>query len=280
MGKDLLRSFFPSLSISKNLDEKTQIGMNLSRKIQRPNFMQIMPGIRSNDKQNITIGNPALQPEFINLAELNYNKIFGEHNWLASLYLTNETNSIKPFARPSATDSTVLITTFVNGNNELMYGMDNTLKLSFGKNFDVMLNANIFKFSVSVDTFVNSAWTGTGKIGLSYRLPSNFSVQLNGAYEGNRPQPQGNRQAIAYMDFAVKKSFFNNAANVVFAVNDVFNTRKDISTFVLPTIWQETMRRRDTRYFKLSLQIPFGKMDASSFKKGNKRPEGQEMQEF
>jgi outer membrane receptor protein involved in Fe transport len=280
MGKDLLRSFFPSIYISKNLDEQTQVGVNFSRKIQRPNFMQIMPGIKSNDKQNITIGNPALQPEFINLAELNYNKIFGNHNWLASLYLTNETNSIKPFAHLSATDPTVLITTFVNGNNELMYGMDNTLKLAFGKNFDVMLNANIFKFSVSVDTFVNSAWTGTGKVNLTYRLPSNFSVQLNGAYEGNRPQPQGNRQAIAYMDFAVKKSFFNNAANVVFSVNDVFNTRKDISTFVLPTIWQETMRRRDTRYFKLALQIPFGKMDASVFKKGNKRPEGQEMQEY
>ena len=280
-GKDLLNSLFPSLYISKKLDEATEIGVNFSRKIQRPNQMQIMPGIKSNDKQNIQIGNPALQPEFINLAELNYNKIFGSNNWLSSLYVSNETNTIKPLVSPSATDPSVLVTNFVNGKNELTYGIDNTLKLGFGKNFDVMLNANVFKFNVTVDTFTNSGWAANAKVGLNYRLPSNFSVQLNGAYEGNRPIPQGNRQGIVYMDFAVKKSFFNNAASLVFSVNDVFNSRKDITTFTLPTYIQETMRRRDTRYFKLALQIPFGKADASLFKKSNKKPEGQqEMQEF
>jgi Outer membrane protein beta-barrel family/CarboxypepD_reg-like domain/TonB-dependent Receptor Plug Domain len=279
--KDVLNSLFPSLYIAKKLDAATELGINFSRKIQRPNPMQIMPGIKSNDKQNIQIGNPALQPEFINLAELNYNKIFGANNWLASLYVSNETNTIKPIARPSATDPTVWITKFENGNNELTYGVDNTLKLAFGKNFDVMLNSNIFKFNVSVDTFTNSGWAANGKIGLNYRLPSNFSLQLNGAYEGNRPLPQGTRQGIAYMDFAVKKSFFNNAANVVFSINDVFNSRKDITTFTLPTSIQETMRRRETRYYKVALQIPFGKADASLFKKSNKKPDAQQdMQDF
>ena len=280
-GKDLLNSLFPSLYVSKNIDPNTQVGVNFSRKIQRPNPMQIMPGIKSNDKQNIQIGNPALQPEFINMAELNYNKIFGSNNWLASLYVSNETNTIKPLVTQSATDPSVLVTSFVNGKNELTYGIDNTLKLGFGKNFDVMLNANIFRFNVTVDTFTNNGFAANAKVGLNYRLPANFSVQLNGAYEGNRPIPQGNRQGIAYMDFAVKKSFFNNAASLVFSVNDVFNSRKDITTFTLPTYIQETMRRRDTRYFKIALQVPFGKADASLFKKANKKPENQpDMQEF
>lgn len=280
-GKDLLPSFFPSLSFSKKLDEKTELGLNFSRKIQRPNFMQIMPGIKSNDKQNILIGNPALQPEFINMAELNYNKIFGSYNWLSTLYVSNETNTFKLIVRPSTTDPSVFITKFENGKNELTYGVENTLKLAFGKNFDVMLNSNIFKFNVTVDTFTNNGWAANGKIGLNYRLPSSFSVQLNGGYEGNRPIPQGTRQGIAYLDFAIKKSFFNNAANVVFSINDVFNSRKDITTFTLPTSVQETMRRRDTRYFKLALQVPFGKADASLFKKGNKKPEAQQdIQEY
>lgn len=280
LGKDLLRSLFPSIYLSKNLDKTAAIGLNFSRKIQRPNPQQFMPGIKSNDKQNIQIGNPALQPEFINLAELNYNKIFGPNNWLISLYLSNETNTIKPLALPSETDPTVLVTKFVNGNNELAYGIDNTLKLAFGKNLDVLFNANVFKFNLSVDTFSNTGWAANGKVGLNYRLPANFSLQLNAAYEGNRPIPQGSRQGIAYMDFAVKRSFFKNAANVVFSINDVFNTRKDITTLTLPTYIQESMRRRDTRYFKLSLQIPFGKADASLFKKSNKKPEAPEMQEF
>lgn len=281
-GTDLLRSLFPSLYISKKINAATEVGINFSRKIQRPNMWQLMPGIRANDKQNIMIGNPDLEPEFVNLAELSYNKIFASHNWLSTLYLSNETNTLKPLITPSEADSSVLITSFVNGTNELKYGLDNTLKLAFGKNLELMLNANIFNFKVTVANFTNSGWTGNGKVNLTYRLPADFSVQVNGAYEGNRPMPQGDRQSIAYADFAIKKSFFNNAANVTFSINDVFNSRKDITIFTQPTYVQEVMRRRETRYFKLTLQVPFGKVDANLFKnmKNNKRPEGQEQPEF
>jgi outer membrane receptor protein involved in Fe transport len=269
----LLRSFFPALYLSKKLDGLTEIGVNFSRKIQRPNPRQLTPGIQANDKQNIQIGNPNLQPEFINLAELNFNKIFGAHNWLSTVYISNETNSLKPLIRPSDTDPAVLVTRFVNGDNELTYGLDNTLRLAFSKNLDVMLNANVFKFQVKVDTFTNQGWAMNGKASISYRLPAGFSFQATGAYEGNRPNPQGDRKGIASMDVAVKKSFFKNAANLVFSVNDVFDSRRDITVFSQPTFFQETMRRRDARFFKLSLQIAFGKADALAFKKGNKKPE-------
>ena len=171
------------------------------------------------------------------------------------------------------TDPSVLVTSFENGASELTYGVDNTLKLAFGKNLDVMLNANFFKFNVTVDTFTNNGWATNGKASVNYRLPANFSVQINGAYEGNRPTPQGSREGIAYMDLGIKKSFFNNAANLTFSINDVFNSRKDITIFTQPTYIQETMRRRDTRFFKITLQIPFGKADASLFKKSNKKQE-------
>lgn len=272
-GKDLLNVLFPSLYISKKLADGSDVGVNFSRKIQRPNFRQLMPGIQNNDRQNIVIGNPNLQPEFINLAELNYNKIFGTNNWLSTIYTSIETNSLKPLSLPSADDPSVLITTFVNGKNEIKYGFDNTLKLAFGKNMDLTLNANVFNFSVSVDTFTNKGWAGNGKASLSYRLPASFSVQINGAYEGNRPQPQGDRKGITYADFAVKKSFFHNAANLTFNVNDVFNTRREITFLDLAQYTQESMRRRDTRFYRISLQIPFGKPDASIFKKRPERPQ-------
>jgi hypothetical protein len=93
--------------------------------------------------------------------------------------------------------------------------------------------------------------------------------------------PQGDRKGIYFADFAVKKSFFNNAANVTFSINDVFNSRKDIMFLELPTYTQETMRRRDARYFKITLQVPFGKADASMFKKMKEgRKEGQEQPDF
>lgn len=281
-GQDFLRALFPSLYVAKKLNETTEIGVNFTRKIGRPGFRQLLPGIQANDKQNIQIGNPGLQPEFVNTAELSYNKTMGKTNWLSTLYLANETNTIKPLIQPSTTDSSILVSTFVNGRNELTYGLDNTLRFAFGKNLDLMFNLNVYKFKVAVDNFSNESWTFNSKLNLTYRLPADFSVQLNAGYDGNRPLPQGNRKAIAYLDFAVKKSFLHNAASVVFSINDVFNTRKDVSTFTQPTYVQEVMRRRDTRFFKLALQIPFGKADASMFKrlKEGKKPAGQEQPDF
>ena len=105
-------------------------------------------------------------------------------------------------------------------------------------------------------------------------------MQLNGNYESDQITLQGERKANAFMDFAVKYTF-NRISSLTFAVNDVFNSRKEISYLNQSSFYQESMRRRDLRYFKVSLQMPFGKMDASIFRKAKdaKRQQtpGQEM---
>ena len=268
-GKDIFKSFFPSLYLSKKLDKTSEIQVNFSRKIQRPNFMQLMPIIQNTDRQNIRIGNPKLQPEFVNLSELNYNKLFGAHNWLISLYYMVETNTIKPFTSPSTTDPSVLITTFVNAKNETRFGLDNTLKLAMAKNLDFTTNFNLFNFNVSSTDVSRNSWSYTGKGNINWKLPNklkDFSLQLNGNYESKVITLQGERGANAFMDFAVKYTF-NRIASLTFSVNDVFNSRKEISYLNQPTFYQESMRRRDLRNFRISLQMPFGKMDASIFRK-------------
>ena len=282
-GKDILKSFFPSLYLSKKLDKTSEIQVNFSRKIQRPNFMQLMPIIQNTDRQNIRIGNPKLQPEFVNLSELNYNKLFGSHNWLISLYYMLETNTIKPFTSPSTTDPSVLITTFINAKNETRFGLDNTLKLALAKNLDFTTNFNLFNFNVSSTDISRNSWSYNGKGNINWKLPKklkDFSLQLNGNYESDQITLQGERKANAFMDFAVKYTFMR-ISSLTFAVNDVFNSRKEISYLNQSSFYQESMRRRDLRYFKLSLQMPFGKMDASIFRKAKdaKRQQnpGQEM---
>ena len=132
--------------------------------------------------------------------------------------------------------------------------------------------------SISSDTSRVQGWAWDGKASINYKFPNNFSAQLNGGYESERVIPQGKRLAVAFMDFAVKKAFFGGAANVTLSVNDVFNSRKDFTVFNLASFNQESMRRRYLRYFKLSVQMPFGKMDASIFKKGKRQQgQGQEM---
>jgi outer membrane receptor protein involved in Fe transport len=270
---NLDKSLFPSVYLSKKLDKTSEIQLNYSRKIGRPDFMQLMPVVQNNDPKNIRRGNPALQPEFVNLAELNYNKQFGNNNWLVSLYYFLETNTIKPLIRPFAGDSSILESTFGNFKDETRYGLDNTLRLALGKNVDFTTNVNAYKLIINLDPLnAISVWAWDGKANLTYKFPKGFSAQVNGNYRSDRVIPGGTRKAVATMDFAAKKTFFGGAANVTFSINDVFNSAKEITVYQFAAYSQESMRRRDLRFFKLSLQMPFGKMDASIFKK---RKQGQ-----
>ena len=48
--KNLANSLFPSIYLSKKIDKMNEIQLNFSRKIQRPNFMQLMPVIQKDRK--------------------------------------------------------------------------------------------------------------------------------------------------------------------------------------------------------------------------------------
>ena len=277
-AEDIFKSLFPSLYLSKKIDKSSEFQVNFSRKINRPNFMQIMPFIMNNDRQNIRRGNPDLKPEFINLAEMNYNKLFNGNNWLVSLYLRSEENPITTIASPSPTDSSVLITTFINGTAGTRYGLDNTLKLTLAKDLELTTNLNVFNIKIQTQSITNEGWAMNGKAGLSWKLPNklkDFSVQLNSNFESNQIIAQGYRKGIAFTDFAVKYTF-NRVASVTFTINDITNSRKEFLVLDQPYFYQESTRRRETRYFKLGFQMPFGKMDASIFRKmkDTKRQQG------
>jgi ferric enterobactin receptor len=264
-----LGAIFPSFSLSKKLGKESEINFNLSRKVGRPNFRHLFVGIQANDRQNITIGNPKVQPEFVNTAELNYSQNIGRLSWFASAYYILEDNTIKPFVQPSATDPSILVTTFINVTNEVQYGIENTLKFSAGA-FSATANLNILDFSIAAQNIRTNQLTYRAKLNFSYRFPANFLAQINLNADGASPALQGSRLSVQAADFAIRKSFMKNRANLVFSVNDVFNSRKYITTYEQPNIYQETMNRREVRFYKLTLQLPIGKANATFKKKERK----------
>ncbi len=275
---DLWKALFPAIYLSKKMGETGELQFNVTRKINRPNFRQLMPVIFMADRQNVTQGNPKLQPEFINTAELNYSKIVGNSNILSSVYYRLEENPIVGVAYPALYDSTILINTFTNGNFVHRYGFDNTFKTNLGKSWELTANVNVFSLRVVTDQYNRQGWAANGKLIANYKFPDNasiklhgkpfikFSTQLLGNYESRQIMPQGYKKAIPFADFAFKAEAFK-VASLTFSVNDLFNSRKNITVFDQATYIQEIMRRRDARYFKVSLQFMFGKPDASIFKK-------------
>ncbi|MFX7870430.1 TonB-dependent receptor, partial [Acinetobacter baumannii] len=61
---DFPLSLFPSAFVTYKINPKQDFQINYSRRVNRPNFFQLMPFPDYSDPQNINIGNANLKPEF------------------------------------------------------------------------------------------------------------------------------------------------------------------------------------------------------------------------
>ena len=272
----ILNTFFPSLYLSRKIDANDEFQINFSRKINRPNFMQLLPIIMASDLLNIRKGNPGLKPEFVNTFEANFNKTFGYNNWLVSAYLKNVNDPVTnyTYANPEVAGGLISIPT--NGNVSNKAGLENTFKWAITNNLEWTNNANVFNTTISSDSLNANAWSYFFKSNAILKFGKGFSTQLSGTFEGKEVILQGYIKERYNVDFAIKKSFSNGAANVTLAVNDIFNSRKQVTVLEGSTFIQESMRRRDIRAFKISVQFPFGKLDSSIFRKAK---EGRKQQQ-
>lgn len=271
-SNDILKSLFPALYFSKKLKKSQEVQLNFSRKINRPNFFQLMPFVMFADKQNYRIGNPQLKPEFKNIAEANYNKIFSKGSYLASGYFRYEEQPITDVAYPSEADPNVLVNTSINGDNSIRYGIENTFKYTFFKNLDWTINVNAYYIYIKglivpTEPVVKAeGYAYNAKTTLSYKFPKQFTLQLNGNYESPKILLLGVANEIYSMDISLNKMI---GTKWVFnaTLSDVFNTRRMGTHYETPYYIQDLSRRRESRYFRFTVTYLFGKMDASIFKR-------------
>lgn len=271
-GNDILKSLFPGIYFSKKFSNGNEWQLNFSRKIQRPNFFQLMPVKMFADRLNYRIGNPQLKPEFKNIAELNYNKTFSKGSYLGSGYFRYEEQPITDVVYPSITDPTILVNTTINGKNSIRYGMEHTFKYTIFKNFDATFNLNAFYIYIkgivdpSQPIVTAKGYAYNAKAIFSYKFPKQITLQVNGNYESPRILLLGNTLPIYSMDVSLNKMFGTKWIATA-SLSDAFNTRRMGTYYQTPYYTQELSRRRESRYVRLSITYLFGKMDASIFKR-------------
>jgi hypothetical protein len=129
---------------------------------------------------------------------------------------------------------------------------------------------NLRNFSIQSETLQNQLWVYNAKLNLTYRFPANITAQVGAFRDSRGVSLQGYRQAVNSMDVALRKSFMQNRASVVFTVNDVFNSRRFITTYEQPTIFQSSMNRREVRFYKVTLQLPLGSPGAAARRSNRK----------
>ncbi|MCB0763205.1 MAG: outer membrane beta-barrel protein [Flavobacteriales bacterium] len=278
--ENLGKALFPALYIVRKWENSTrELQVNFSRKIDRPRFWQIMPFIMYSDSRNVRIGNPTIAPELSNLAEVNHLLpiLKGKGSWLTSVYGRYTQDVITNYATPLASDTTILLNTFVNGSHSVNGGWENIFKYEPVKGLQLTLSGTLQYTDVSLGSAQGGARNqGTNweaKALINYRYKGNWTFQLNGEYDSPRVQAQGRSLEQYGVDVSVGRDFSKRLTGVV-SVNDVFYTRRWGNTIDTPYLVQESFRRREQRFVRFTLTWKFGERDVSIFrKKGQARPD-------
>jgi hypothetical protein len=269
-GSNIFNALFPALYLSKKYKENSEWQFNVSRKVGRPGFWHISPRVNINDPRNIRLGNPDLRPEFINLAEINHNIQFRKLSWLSTVYGRLTQDPLTQVIFPFEGDSTILVSTTINGEIDFSYGWENIWKYSPTRNIDLTLSVNAYMINVRSSTpqgvFENSGFTYNIKPMLNYRLPQDFAIQISGSYQAPRIIPQGQTIPFYFLDISVNKKI-GKAWNLNLVFSDVFNTKFWGQEFDTPFYFQESIRRREARYARLTATYTFGKTDLPRFRK-------------
>jgi outer membrane receptor protein involved in Fe transport len=291
-------SLFPSIFLKKDLSKTDQLQLSVTRRVNRPNFFQLIPFVDYSDSLNITRGNADLVPEFTTSGELSYSKTKGSATFLFSGYYKYTDNLITRYYSQEINPISGrldLINTFINANSSINYGAELTYTNKFQNWWDFTANVNVYNSKINVSNIESSGavadgmWTAFGKINNSFVLPKKWVIQLSADYQGKTNMPvsqgqgqmgppgmqsqsssQGYVQPYYGIDIAIKKSFLkNDMASLTLAFNDIGKTRGNTRVSFGEGFTQTSYRISNPQQVRLTLSVRFGKFDMSQMKKNN-----------
>ncbi len=305
-------SLFPSAFVTYKINDKQDIQLNYSKRINAPNFFQLQPFPDYTDPLNISVGNPNLNPQFTHSFELGYNNAYKKGaNFLANAYYKYSTqlitNYIYKAINPISNDS-AFYSSYINANTAITYGLELSNKTSIAKWWDLNLSFNLFNSSIQAtipgQDVNNNLTSWFSKMNNTFKLPQGYSIQFSGQYQaktilppgtGGRggggfggggfggggfggPQSTAQGYNLPYYDFdlAIKKDWTLKAgktASLSFSVSDVFKTRVNKTYSESQYFIQNVTRIRDQQFFRLNFSYRFGKFDVNLLKRKNNKSE-------
>jgi outer membrane receptor protein involved in Fe transport len=305
-------SLFPSVFLTKSIGDKQDIQLNYSRKINRPNFFQLMTNTDFSDTLNLQTGNPGLTPEFTNSLELSYQKTYGKKNnsFLVSIFGKYTTDLITRYqSLRDIGDTTALVSSWINANTANAAGIELIFKNTITKWWELNFNTNLYYSRINgsnvVEGLKNERTSSFSKINNTFRITKTLSIQLSGEYQSKSALPvstsnsggeggggggrgggwmggpqatsQGYIDANYGVDIGIRKDFKirKNQASLSLNMNDILRSRKYSVHSESSFFRQNEWRRRDPQIVRLNFNYRFGKFDVNLFKRKNTRSESE-----
>jgi outer membrane receptor protein involved in Fe transport len=213
-----LSNFFPSVNVLYKISPGLQFKAGFSRRIQRSTNNQLNPIPEREHSETLEVGDPDLQPEFINLGEIGLTKIFsGGSSVFLTAYIQDSKNPVQRVNNIYA--DTILNRVYTNIEKGRLTGAELGADLHLAKWWDFYFGSNVFYQSYKGSLVIldappvdidNSGWAYSINGNTTFYLSQTLSLQANVNYLSKRPTAQGEDSRYLIPNLSIKKNFLDN----------------------------------------------------------------------
>lgn len=229
----------PSVNLSQKLKNGNTVKLAYNRRIQRPSIQYLNPNVNQQNIQNISVGNPDLDPEYTNNYELGYSTFIKGTTLNFSTFVRNTTGSIQAVRDTLGIEGVPKVngqitTRYKNIGYENAYGVSIFANVNINNKFT--LNGGTDMYYAVLDNELtgqyaasNSGFVWSGRLFGNYSLPNSWAIQFFGFYRGNRVQLQGSQGGFGTYSLGFRKEFNEKRASLGFAAENFFTKEMKIT---------------------------------------------------
>ena len=227
---------FPTLRLAYKLNDDNRFSFFYTRRVDRPNEVDIRIFPKYDDAEIIKVGNPGLRPQFTTSYELGYKSGWAGGYLYSAAYHKEMQATITRIAS-IVPGSTLIYNIFQNAGRSRTTGVEVVLSQNFAKWAAFNLNLNGYQNTIDAFRVVNrypventfsadrqQLFSGNVKLNGLFHLPRQLDAQFTAIYLAPDLVPQGRLDARFSIDLGLKKAVQKGKGELFLNATDVANT--------------------------------------------------------
>lgn len=269
LNKQNYFKIFPTLSAVYKPDARNEFQFTYSYRIERPEYARLNPAKHYTNPYNYLVGNPSLQPAFINNLELGYtyNNLYNitayysaTHNMFSNISVQDDVNKI-----------------FYNTHKNLGLSLNTGIRLSAPfhvNNWWEMNTALTFYYQQEKSAYLSGsynyhkfAYDGMTTQSFTIDKTHGIKAEIIATYNSSSIQAIYKQKQYYSIDAGIKATILKGQGTVKLSVADIFNSNIDNVRVNYLNQHNGFVRNNDMRYGTIGFSYRFGKTVAESRKR-------------
>lgn len=250
---------FPTLFLNDKLDDQNNLNFQFGRRVDRPDYHELVPFKRPLSPTISFVGNPNLKPDFNWHTELTC-------SWQNSFYITAaydiDRNYLRTLYYLDSNKTTITRRpTNVQGAHswDIVVGYNKDLSNWFTTNTNVTIYQNSFNGSAAGFSLNDPGFATIDLVtNNSFHISDKLSGEADLEYESKRQFVGSVFGAYSVLSFALKQKIFHDQGSITINANNVLNTESRSATDHYLNLNQYGYGHIYSRYVSVTINYRFG----------------------